>query len=323
MVDNIVKPAIGSVYLGNVDQMSVAVSFGQFAQMEREHGSLVKGMFALMKQKRAERKASGAPKPPKKPTFATLKNGLTELVDALADAIRGEILTNTAVSTLTHNPTQSQPYTLTLSSGETISAHAVILTTPTFAMADLLQDVDTAVANQLRTIIYNPVTTVNIAFNRSDIADPFDGFGVVVPDTESSQLLAVEGMSVKFPHRAPNDQFVLRAFVGGQKHANLVTLPDDELIDLVRRELAGIFDITAEPTAVQIFRWQPANPQPAVGHLAMIADIETQLAAKLPNLYLTGAGLRGQGIPDCIRQSRTIITQIIEEISQTEAHQEA
>ena len=314
MVDNIVKPAIGSVYLGDVDKMSVQVSFDQFAAMEREHGSLVKGMFALMKQRKAERKASGAAKPPQKPAFATLKNGLMELVEAVANAIQGEILTNTAVSTLTYDPTHTLPYALTLSNGETRRAHIVVLTTPTFAMAELLADVDTAVSDQLRAITYNPVTTINIAFNRSDIADPFDGFGVVVPDTESSQLLAIEGMSVKFPHRAPNDQFVLRAFVGGPKHTDLVNLPDNELIALVRRELAGIFDIHAAPTQTQICRWQPANPQPAVGHLAMIANVEAQLAQKLPKLYLTGAGLRGQGIPDCIRQSRAVINKIIEEI---------
>lgn len=314
MVDNIVKPAIGSVYLGDVDQMSVQVSFDRFAEFEREHGSLVKGMFTLMKEKRAERKATGAPRPSKKPAFATLKNGLMELVETVADNIQGEILTGTAVSALHYDPTQSLPYELALSSGETIRAHIVVLTTPTFAMADLLADHDTAVAHQLRSIPYNPVTTVNIAFNRSDISDPFDGFGVVVPDTERSQLLAIEGMSVKFPHRAPDDQFVLRVFVGGQKHAHLVDLPDDELTTLIRRELAAIFDINAEPTKIQIFRWQPANPQPAVGHLTTIAGIEKQLTAELPNLYLTGAGLRGQGIPDCIRQSRALVTKIMKNI---------
>lgn len=316
MVDNIVKPAIGSVYLGDVDKMSVQVSFGQFAKLEREHGSLVKGMFALMKQRKAERKASGAAKPPKKPTFATLKNGLMAFVEAIANAIQGEILTDTAVSTLTHNPTNALPYSLTLSNGETRHAHIVVLTTQTFVMADLLAGLDTAVSNQLHAVTYNPVTTVNIAFNRSDITDPFDGFGVVVPDTEHSKLLAVEGMSTKFPHRAPDDQFVLRAFVGGRKHPDLVDLSDDKLVTLVRKELESIFGITADPTTIEIFRWQPANPQPAVGHLAMIADIETQLARTAPNLYLTGAGLRGQGIPDCIRQSRTVVNQILEELKE-------
>jgi len=182
-------------------------------------------------------------------------------------------------------------------------------------MADLLAGVvETAVTDQLRAIPYNPVTTVNVAFNRSDIADPFDGFGVVVPESETSQLLAVEGMSAKFPHRAPDDQFVLRAFVGGQKQPELAALPEAELISLVRQELAQIFGITAEPTQIHIQRWLPANPQPPVGHLALLAEIERKLAKQLPQLYLIGAGLRGQGIPDCIRQSHDLVAQIMADL---------
>ncbi|MBK8904025.1 MAG: protoporphyrinogen oxidase [Anaerolineaceae bacterium] len=321
MVDNIVKPAIGSVYLGDVDEMSVQVSFGRFAEMEQQHGSVVKGMVALMKEKSAARKASGEPRPAKKPAFATLQGGLIELVNTLAERIQGEILRGTAVTTLEHNPAQTKPYALMLSSGRMLRADVVVLATPTFVMADLLDGVvETAVIEQLRAIPYNPVTTVNVAFNRRDIADPFDGFGVVVPESESSQLLAIEGMSAKFPHRAPDDQFVLRAFVGGQNQPDLAELPDNELIDLVRRELATIFDITAEPTQVHIQRWLPANPQPPVGHLAMVAQVERTLARQLPMLYLTGAGLRGQGIPDCIRQSRDVVAHILADLQPTAVH---
>lgn len=312
MVENIVKPAIGSVYLGDVDKMSVQVSFGRFAEMEQKHGSVVKGMFALMREKSAERKASGEPRPAKKPAFATLQGGLMELVETLAAQVEGEILLDTAVSSLKYQPTQPQPYVLTLSDGRILQADGVVMATPTFVSAELLEGVaETAVTDQLRAVPYNPVTTVNVAFNRREINDPFDGFGVVVPKSESSQLLAIEGMSAKFPHRAPDDQFVLRAFVGGQAQPALAELPDDELIGLVRQELASIFDITAEPTQIHIQRWLPANPQPPVGHLAMVTQIERTLAQRLPQLYLTGAGLRGQGVPDCIRQSRNLVAQIM------------
>lgn len=309
-VENLAKPAIGSIYLGDVDQMSVQVSFDRFAEMEREHGGLVKGMFALMKEKRAERKASGQPRA-KKPSFATLRGGLMELVDALAAEMQGEILTGTAVSALHYDPTQAHAYRLTLNSGQTVDADFVLITTQTFAMADLLEPHTPDAAAQLRAIPYNPVTTVNVAYNRSDVPEPFDGFGVVVPDSETSQLLAVEGMSVKFPHRAPDDQFVLRAFVGGSRAPELAELPADALLALVQREMAAIFNITAAPTATHITRWLPANPQPPVGHLAMIADVETQLAQQLPGVYLTGAGLRGQGIPDCIRQSQDVVGRMV------------
>jgi oxygen-dependent protoporphyrinogen oxidase len=318
MVNNVVAPAMGSVYLSDVNQMSTQVVFGQFADMEREHGSLVKGMFALMKQRKAERKLAeqnGQPvKKEKLPTFMTLRGGLMELIETLADKISGDILLGSAVTAVAHTATQPQPFQLSLANGQIVNADRVVLAIPTFAMADLLADFDTAVAQNLRAVHYNPVATVSIAFNKSDIPHPFDGFGVVVPDREPSKLLAIEAVSNKFGHRSPADQVVLRAFVGGYRHEELIELPDDELIALVQAELASIFGIRAAPTFVRIFRWQLANPQYGVGHLEMVAGVEETLLTLLPGLYLTGSGMRGMGIPDCVRQARETAGQIIEHL---------
>ncbi len=185
-------------------------------------------------------------------------------------------------------------------------------------MADLLAPYDEEIAAQLRSVIYNSVTTVTVAFNAAEIEAPFDGFGVVMPAKETSELLAVEGMSVKFPHRAPQGQFVLRAFVGGHNEA-AAALPDEELLALVRRELETIFGITATPTITRIFRWPHANPQCGVGHLSMMDGIERQLGEILPNLYLTGAALRGLGIPDCVRQAGETVDRVLAQIMNTAA----
>ena len=318
MVDNVVAPAMGSVYLSNVNQMSTQVVFGQFAEMEREHGGLVKGMLALMKQRKAERKLAEqngqSVKKEKLPAFMTLQGGLMELIETLADEIEGDILLGTAVKAITRTPVQLEPYQLTLADGQILGADLVVLAIPTFAMADILEKFDTAVAKNLRAVRYNPVTIVSIAFNTSDIPDPFDGFGVVVPAHESSKLLAIEAVSNKFSHRSPADQTVLRVFVGGYRHEELSRLPDNEIIALVRSELASIFNIQAAPTFHRIFRWQPANPQYGVGHLAMVAEVEAQLQTQLPGLYLTGSGMRGMGIPDCVRQARETAERIVEQI---------
>jgi oxygen-dependent protoporphyrinogen oxidase len=323
MVENVVAPAMGSVYLSDVNQMSTQVVFGPFADMERAYGSLVKGMFGLMKQRKAERKQAernGQPvKKEKLPAFMTLRGGLMELIETLAEKISGEILRGSAVTAVTHNPTHSQPYHLTLADGQVIDADLVVLAIPTFAMADLLAEFDTAVAENLRAVHYNSVATVSVAYNKADIPEPFDGFGVVVPDREPSRLLAIEAVSNKFNHRSPTDQIVLRAFVGGYRHEDLVELADDKLFTLVRAELTGIFGIQAAPTFVRIFRWQPANPQYGVGHLEMLAGVEEKLQTLLPGLYLTGSGMRGMGIPDCVRQAQETANQIVTQLQKEQA----
>lgn len=315
-LENLVGPAVGSIYLSDADEMSVQVSFDRFAELEREHGSLVKGMLAMVRSRRGSAADSKQKKQEKPPSFATLRTGLLELVETLAGRIQGDILTGSGVTEISYDPTNTPPYTLQLDNGQTLPADFVVLALPAYNIADLLAPYDEEIAEQLRSVIYNSVTTVTLSFNESEIEDPFDGFGVVMPAKEPSQLLAVEGMSVKFPHRAPEGQFVLRAFVGGH-NTKAAALSDRDLLILVRSELLSIFGITARPTIHRIFRWPQANPQCGVGHLTMMDGIEEQLSEILPNLYLTGAALRGLGIPDCVRQAGETTEKVLADVKKT------
>jgi protoporphyrinogen oxidase len=47
--------------------------------------------------------------------------------------------------------------------------------------------------------------------------------------------------------------------------------------------------------------------------------IEEQLSEILPNLYLTGAALRGLGIPDCVRQAGETTEKVLADVKETAA----
>ena len=53
------------------------------------------------------------------------------------------------------------------------------------------------------------------------------------------------------------------------------------------------------PVLARVFRWPHATPQMEVGHVARMAWIDAQADTRR-GLYLTGAGLRGTGIPDMV-----------------------
>ena len=57
------------------------------------------------------------------------------------------------------------------------------------------------------------------------------------------------------------------------------------------------------PVLERVYRWPCATPQMEVGHLARIARLEADLAAR-PGLFVTGAGLRGTGLPDTIADAQ-------------------
>ena len=316
VLENLVAPAVGSIYLSDVNQLSTQVSFERFLKLEQTTGSVLKGMMAAQKAAKQAAKAATTPRP-KLPPFVTLPNGLGEWVDALAARLRemgGTLRTNAAVSQL--NQEGSGRWQIELQSGEMISADAVVLAVPAFAMADLIAPHDARSAAYLRGVRYISVATVTLGFPRAAIGKPFEGFGVVVPEREDSPLLACEVMSNKWPARQhasaqSNDVVLFRAFLGGHRNEAQVAQSDAVLIEHAKTALARIFEIQGEPVAQRVFRWQPGNPQYPVGHLQALAEIETNLAQTMPNVFLTGAAMRGLGLPDCVRQARETAAQVL------------
>src|SRR5436309_282384 len=180
-----------------------------------------------------------------------------------------------------------------------LAVDALILATPAYDAATLLEALDDELSALLRGIPYASTATISLGFQRRDFSHRLDGYGFVVPRIEGSALLAVTWTSSKWSHRAPDDAVLLRAYVGGAGREAVLERSDDGLVSLVRAELRAMMGITEEPVLARVYRWPRAMPQYLVGHLEKLAAIDERLA-RWPGLFLTGAGYRGVGIPDCI-----------------------
>lgn len=325
--ENLAGPAVGSIYLSDIHHLSTRVTFGQFADWEAEHGSLIKGAVATVKAKRTAQKENPpaqtdtpawpinpATGKPKRPVFVSPRQGVSNLIEALAQAIQGDILTGVGVEALTRQEGQAEngpAYHLKLSDGQTLTADAVVLAVPTFAMADLLRPHLPEKAELLAAVPYIPVTTITLAYKKTDFPD-FDGYGVVVPRTESAQVLACEFSTNKFPHRAPADTLLVRVFLGGYSQPHLANLSEAEMLEVIKANLFHIFDVVAPPLNYWVFRWPKGNPQYPIGHLDNMDAVESQLKQVLPQVHLTGSGMRGLGLPDCVRQARETATNLLQ-----------
>ena len=98
----------------------------------------------------------------------------------------------------------------------------------------------------------------------------------------------------------------------------MVSLSDDEMVAVVRRELKALMGLDAEPILTRIYRWEKANPQYDVEHLTLVRQIFEQ-CQELPGLYLTGSAYEGVGIPDCIRQGQQAAEKVRGFLSETKA----
>jgi len=233
--------------------------------------------------------------------FMSLRGGLQQLSDALVAQLPQDALRNgcRALCVSRH----AGRYRIDLSDGSSLLADDVVFATPSYVTADLLQELDPAMAARLRAIRYVSTATVSLGFLRSEIAHPLQGAGFIVPQSEGRRITACSWSSVKFQHRAPDDCVLLRVFIGGSLAEELAEQDEQALVKLAREELQVILGITATPLVARAYRWHKANPQYDIGHAERIAELE-QAMFRLPGLHLAGAAYHGPGIPDCIQSGR-------------------
>lgn len=292
LLNKIAGPLMGGIHAADPEKLSLRTTFPLFLDMERKHGSLIRGMMKRPKRKPA------APGTTPTSMFVTLQGGLQRLSDALrAQLPATNIRTNCSV--LAVHPCGDR-YKVVLEGGSSILADNIVFATPSYVTADLVQQIDPTLATLLRGIRYVSTATVSLGFKRSDIAHPMQGAGFIVPRSEGRRITACSWSSTKFNHRAPADSVLLRVFIGGALSEQLAEQDEAALIQLAREEILATMDITAEPTIAKAWRWPKANPQYDLGHDLRVIEIERTLT-NFPGLYVAGAAYRGAGIPDCIQ----------------------
>ncbi len=312
-LEQLAEPLLAGIHSAEPERQSILATFPRFRDLERQHGSLIRGTLAQRRGSRIEdRKSktadssqssilhplSSAPRPS---PFVTLRGGMGELVRALLEQLQGRLISGHGVAALEHDPLAEQPYRLRLDDGEVLDADAVILATPAFATAELVASFRPALAAALRQIRYVSTGTITLAYRHGEIGKPLDGFGLIIPQRANRQINAVTIASSKFDDRAPTGYTLIRAFVGGSRNPDAIHLDDPALLAMVRAELRETLGITATPLWSRAYRWMHGNPQYDVGHLDRVDALESLLP---PGLRLAGSAYRGVGIPDCVRQGQ-------------------
>ena len=289
-VERLGEPLLAGIHAGDPERLSILATFPRFRDLEKRHGSLVRGMWAAPRPK---------PAPAGRPAsaFYSLRGGLREMVDALVLRLEREsIWTKAPVRAVSRS---AAGFSLSVDGSEAVSATRVIVAAPGPKVAPALEALVPEAARALGAIPFASSATVLLGYRRADVAHPLDGYGMVVPATEGLRTTALSFVSTKFPHRAPDGHILLRGFLGGVRDADALSLSDEQMIETVTREMGDVLGLAGQPVLTRVFRWPAGTPQLEVGHLERMGAVERAIAA-VPGLYLTGAGVRSTGIPDSV-----------------------
>jgi oxygen-dependent protoporphyrinogen oxidase len=277
-------PAIIGVYAGDAAALSAASALPRLHALEREAGSVLRGMM-----KRRTRIAMGRP--------VSFPEGLGELTTALATAI-GERRTVARAEAIA--PTARGGWQVTLAGGGAVEAERLVLATPAATTALLLAPHAAEAAAALQTTPHAPVAIVSLGFRTGgNIGIDLDAYGFVAARGERIRLLGCQYESSVFPDRAPAGGVLIRALIGGTFAPAVVDGPEAVIAGEAVFDLRRAAGLRRDPDFVEVWRARPGIPQYDRGHAARVAAVDAAVT-KLPGLTVIGNALRGVSVGDCI-----------------------
>lgn len=307
ILENLVAPFVSGVYAGDPENLSVQAAFPRLAEFEKS-GSVFRGAINAARTVKAKNEK---PKRSLRPyRLCSFKRGLQTFTDALGQAL-GEnlklnikeifIAKNNAANFQITYKHDGQPYS--------IKAKSLIIATPAYAAAKLLDTIAPNISALLAEISYTSLVAVPLAYRVEQVERALDGFGFLAPRKAGLRTLGSIWNSSLFQNRAPHGYVLLNNFIGGETDRAAINLSDEELRQIVHADLQEVLGISGEPKELPITRWQQAIPQYNLGHATRVATIKNALQNHT-NLILLGNYLHGVALGDCIKQGKEIGTEL-------------
>jgi len=294
MVERVADPLLAGIYGGDAARLSARATLPTFLDSESRYRSLIRGALAA----KSAHKRGTTPAP----LFTSMRDGMQRMVDAIVRQLPRETLRCSQPV----DPLQLRDGVWRLTSREEAAEfEQVVLALPAHTAAKLLSRVPDAsrLIEILWEFSYTSAVTVALKYRSNELRLP-PGFGFLVPRSEGKRIMACTFVHNKFENRVPEGVSLLRVFLGGARDENATELSDSEIVEIVRRELREILNVTAEPELSRVFKWKNAMAQYEVEHALRVARMEMHVQ-RFPGLHLTGNAYQGIGIPDCVRLGRS------------------
>jgi len=295
VMDKLVGPLLGGINAGDPDKISLRAGVPYLATATDLDFSLIRSIKEFVRS---------SDRDPKAPVFLTHPDGLSKIIDALGEELKGKIVLNENV----HSVVQEKGKWI-VQGRENLEANAVILSTPAYVSAGILKNTNNEVAKLLSSINYASMAFVLFAFP-SGAVEPFDGSGFLVAKSEGLLMTACSWSSSKWGHLGKDQKTFIRVSAGRVDDDRVFNLDDGELVSKLLDELSLMVGLKAAPSESQVVRWPKSFPQYEVGHTRKVEEIQKRLQREIPGIYVTGAAFNGLGLSACIRDARINVQKV-------------
>ncbi len=295
----LVDAAVTGTYAGDFMRLSIDAVMPGARRLEKEHGSLLKGLIKERKQKKE------SATPGRLPAMTTFPGGMEQLATRLSQPCN--ILYNCGVEAISRQPPSGLEkrgaWQISTPKGVFRTSN-LILALPVNQALALLREF----APPVNTIPEARIVTVALGFRATEAQIPA-GFGYLAPELEGRFTMGALFSSHMFPERAPTGHHLLEALVGGRRHPERLELEDHELIKRIYDDLKELLPLTAPPSFTRVLRSAGGIPQLEENHLKLLSWRD-KLQEDQPNLQLTGFGWDGIGMNDMMKAAKQCITRL-------------
>jgi protoporphyrinogen/coproporphyrinogen III oxidase len=326
-VEKAADPFISGIYAGNPEKLSIKLAFPRLFELEKSHGSLLLGAL----RSKAEKADKNFPR-----TFS-FKNGVQTLTDKLAENLGESVKISAKI--LKIEKESDGKFTVWLehwhpagnncenpaTSGELRGSEitgrmpvfrqtfdCLIISTPAESAANLIENLDKNLSEQLKVIYYPPVAMFFFGVKKGCLRQNLDGFGFLIPGSEKRKNLGTIWNSAVFAGRAPEGYHLLTTFVGGARNAGIFEKSDEEIFEIVFEELKEILGLQEKPDFTHIKRWCKAIPQYEIGYEKIEAAIEN-FERENKGIYFCSNFYKGISVGDCVKNAYALAERISHE----------
>ena len=300
ILEYLVAPFVSGVYAGDPEKLSLKAAFPTLDEWERQYGSVLRG---AMKSRPPKEQRAGAP------PLCSFTHGVATLPRMMAaklgDAMQYETravsvdFTNAGQHALAGAGPGCEIRFVRNGQEQSAASGAVVIATPAYAAAHLLESSSPHLAQTLSGIAYAPVAVVACTYYRQQVGDPLEGFGFLVPRGEKVRTLGTVWNSSLFPGRAHEGSVTITSFIGGATDPEILNLHEENIAAIVTEENARILGITGPPLEVAVWKYPRALPQYNLGHGHIVETIRDAERAS-PGLFFAGNYLEGPAIGKCV-----------------------
>ncbi|MCB0339814.1 MAG: protoporphyrinogen oxidase, partial [Bdellovibrionales bacterium] len=198
--------------------------------------------------------------------------------------------------------------------GSVIHSRTVVIATSGLTTKEFVAPLSEKLENALAKMQYAPLVVVHA--HASSTLTPFpDAFGVLLPKRAPYNSLGIMFNSVLFPHMAPAGQHLYTICLGGVGNGDILDLSDEAISEVVIGEGKDLLGVNLSVDLIT--RWPRAIPQYGLEHGCLLEEM-ANAESSYQGLYFCGADRGGVGVPDRIKEAKSIASAILKSLTKND-----